>query len=738
MNATAETVDVFEIDARVARLLEQVPAVKQLRADEISGRIDVAFYYEPSPELLMAVEGAVRAEFGGHWKLATHNENGAFPFHRHLVSEHISEFHRPHPAREPRLIWRRIRLPRWRQRPSPPSEIRDYRVMLILAVVCGAATLAGFALSKWSHPSAWLTAPLFITAYIAGGWFATIDVAAGLKERRIDIHFLMVFVAVGAAFVQAWTEGAVLLFLFSLSSALEQFANHRTRCAIESLLHTAPPRAWRRKGESWIEVDIDDVTAGDELLVKAGELFPVDGIVIEGATSADESALSGESLPVPKTVGDSVSGGTLNLEGRAVIRASAAADESSLRRILDLIENAQLQKAPAQRFTDTFSRYYTWGALVASLVLFAALLITRSPFHVALYRTMTLLVVASPCALVLSIPSAILVAIASGARQGILFRGGVAIETLAAVRHFAFDKTGTLTKGALVVASVESFAGVSQDDVLRLAAAAARFSTHPLAHAITRAADDRLLSPVRADDFINFPGFGMQARVNGEIAIVGSRAFMAQRGIDLPEIASTANAEVWVATDHLLGLIRLADEVRPEAAQVITFLKQQGIRVSLLTGDRASAARAIARAVGIYDVHSSVSPEEKLQCVHRWRQEGRKVAMVGDGINDAPSLAAADVALGMGARGSDAALEQADVILMHDKIENVEDAWVLSRRARSVIRQNLVVSLGVVLLLVVSALAQKINLTLGVIGHEGSTVLVVLNGLRLLRRHSRV
>jgi len=345
---------------------------------------------------------------------------------------------------------------------------------------------------------------------------------------------------------------------------------------------------------------------------------------------------------------------------------------------------------------------------------------------------MTLLVVASPCALVLSIPSAILVAIAAGARNGILFRGGVAIENLASVNQFAFDKTGTLTSGALVVRKIDIFDERTEEECLGLAAAVARFSTHPLAVAIVREADRRGVPLSKATDFQNIPGFGMEASVQGKQILVGSRRLLSDRRIEPARISSVSDAEVWVASDRPIAVIYLRDQVRPAASGVINFLKRNAIAVTLLTGDRAAAADAVAKQVGIDEVHAEVTPAAKLQCVHRWRQQGKKVAMVGDGINDAPSLTAADVAIGMGARGSDAALEQADVILMHDKIENVEHAVTLSRRARAIIRQNIVISLGVILVLVTSALAQKINLTLGVLGHEGSTVVVVLNALRLL------
>lgn len=732
MKQTNHSPNNSSVAARVARLLAREPEVKQLRVNEHARKIDIGFYKPAPPAVLDRIEAAVRHEFAGEWDISVDPEEASPLFHHHKIDGHTAEFHRAHPPVEPRLIWKRIALPQWRNRPVPRQVERDYRVMLALAGICGLATLAAFLLLRFA-PIPWLLPLLFVVAYLAGGWFSTQDVWRALRQAKIDVQFLMIVVALGALFVGARVEGATLLFLFSLSNALEQFANYRTHRAIDSLLKAAPKYALRRQKDSWVEVAVEEVTLNDELLVKAGELFPVDGLIIGGATSADESALTGEALPVAKRVGDSVSGGTLNLDGQAIVRVSREVEQSALHRILELIQSAQQQKAPAQRFTDAFSRYYTWIVLGLSVVSLVVLLSLHKPLGEAFYRTMTLLVVASPCALVLSIPSAILVAIAAGARQGILFRGGVAIENLGGVTQFAFDKTGTLTKGSLRVTRVQAKNSRSENEVLQLASSVGRLSTHPLSRALAQEAERRSLAPLTVAEFLNIPGLGMEARVDGEMILVGSRKLMQERGLKLPATESHAEAEVWVANSGILGVIYLSDEVRPAARAVIAYLKKAGVAVALMTGDRAAAAHAVAVQVGIDDVRADVSPEEKLQAVHQWRREGKKVAMVGDGINDAPSLTAADVAIGMGARGSDAALEQADVILMHDKIENVEQAVRLSRRARAIIRQNIVISLGVVLVLVISALAEKINLTIGVIGHEGSTVVVVLNSLRLLR-----
>ena len=723
--------------ARVVRLIGDHPAVKQVRLNLQDHGVTVGFYQAPSKEALEEIKSAVRRELSGDWDV-TPLADGEFPaLHLHKISRYATEIHRTHPDNELPIIWKSIPLPAWRNRPFPRPVPRDHRIMIGLAVLCGLGTLIGFVLERAGFSLA-VSAVCFAVAYVAGGWFATQDLWHALRQRKIDIQFLMVAVALGALFVKAWTEGATLLFLFSLSNGLEQFANFRTRKSIESLLKVAPKHALRRENADWREVAIGEVQIGDELLVKAGELFPVDGVVIEGATSADESALTGEAIPVVKQPGDVVSGGTLNLDGQSVIRATRRLEESALNRILALIDVAQQQKAPAQRFTDSFSRYYTWVALSLSAVVFVVLILLRQPITNAFYRAMTVLVVASPCALVLSIPSAILVAIAAGARRGILFRGGVAIENLAGATQFAFDKTGTLTKGALVVARIDSFDSQSEDGVLQIAASVAHFSTHPLARAIAAEAEKRKLPLLTATDFLNVAGLGMEASIAEKRLFVGSRRLMRDRGIALPAIASTNEAEVWIGSEEAVGVIYLRDEIRPAAKGVITFLKRSGLSVTLLTGDRPGPAAMVADHVGITDVRAELSPQAKLQCIHNWRAVGKKVAMVGDGINDAPSLTGADVSIGMGARGSDAALEQADVVLMHDKIENVEGAFRLSRRARSIIRQNIVISLGVILFLLLAALAEKINLTAGVIGHEGSTVLVILNGLRLLRsRQSR-
>jgi Cd2+/Zn2+-exporting ATPase len=723
----------------IERLLRENPDIEGLRIDAVKRDVEIGFAEAmPASEVIEKIDAALSRELPDpgvvvHAPEEAHHreeENPQEAFHHHHLGRGAIEFHRGHSEPQGRVVWRHFKIPRWRNRPAPPESLEDYRKMLVLAAACGVAGLIGHFLERAMPAGAIL---FFTTAYVCGGWYAAREVFGELRRGKIDVHFLMLVVAIGALFVSAWAEGATLLFLFSLSGGLEQFAHHRTQKTINALLKAAPKQVLRKSGQAWIAVAIEEIQMGDELLVKPGELFPVDGSITEGETSADESALSGESIPVTKRVGSHVSGGTLNLEGRAVIQVEKTPQESAVQRIIALIDTAQQQKAPAQRFTDTFSRYYTWAVLAISAIAFAVLLASGHRMAEALYRTMTLLVVASPCALVLSIPSAILVAIASGARSGILFRGGVAVENLAGVNQFAFDKTGTLTQGKLQVARIEGLNGTAESEVLKLAASVGQFSTHPLSRAIANEAQGRGLALAAVSELQNDPGFGIRGVIEGTPILVGCRALLAKHGIAFPPMnADPAFIEVWVAREKVLGLIELSDELRPESKAVIARLKEKGAGVALLTGDRAAVANRIAASLDIQDVRAGLSPADKLDCIHRWQAAGRRVAMVGDGINDAPSLTAADVAIGMGSRGSDAALEQADVVLMHDKIENVSQALTLSRAARAIIRQNLVISLGVVLLLFVSAILNRITLSVGVLGHEGSTVIVVLNGLRLL------
>jgi Cd2+/Zn2+-exporting ATPase len=644
--------------------------------------------------------------------------------------------------------WRDIPFPKVVQRDVEFLEsaehidehINEWKTQLAAAILCGVLGLtARFLLTgQWSVAA-------YVFAYLAGGFYPAKEVWERLQKRTIDVHFLMIFVAAGAAGIGAWAEGATLLFLFSFSGALEHYALGRTQKEIRSLFRDAPKVATvldDQGGER--EVKVEQLARGMRLLIKPGAQFPVDAEIAKGSTAADESNLTGEATPVGKNIGDIALAGTINLWGVVEVVVARPAAESSLQKIVTLIKEAQQRKAPAQQFTDKVSTYYTYAVLGLSFAMFFVwwLGFQLAPFESAIesqsafYRTMTLLVVASPCALVLSIPSAVLAAIAWGARHGILFRGGAAVEKLAEVNVVALDKTGTLTTGELRVEKVESFPAGRETEIARLAYSLEKLSTHPLARAITRHGKQQQLEPVAFEQFESVTGEGLRAKHNGKMCQLGGRGWIAQ-GCHADAIARVTGteagfSEVWIEENELLGRVILRDDIRPQAASVVEALRNEGLRTVVLTGDRQATAVHLRDKLKLDDVRAELKPEQKVEAVHELSGQGRKVAMIGDGVNDAPSLAAAHIGVAMGARGSDAALEQADVVLMHDRLENFLAAFRLSQRARLIIRQNLVISIGTVVVLVSFALLGKIPLTIGVVGHEGSTVIVVMNSLRLL------
>jgi len=640
--------------------------------------------------------------------------------------------------------WRNVPLPKIIPReveiPEAEAELDEWKPQLIAAGICGATTLTAALVGDGS-----LALGLHLAAYLSGGWFAAHEVWERLQHRVLDVHFLMLAVALGSALIGHWDEGAMLLFLFSLSGALEHYAMGRTQREIGALFKAAPKTATQldEAGHEH-EVPVADLQPGARLLIKPGTQFPLDAEIIKGKTAADESTLTGEAAPVEKNVGDAVLAGTLNLWGAVEVLVLRAAGQSALQKIIRLIREAQRLKAPSQRFTDKFGSNYTYAITGLALVMFFVWWLafglpaftSTSETNSAFYRTMALLVVASPCALVLSIPSAVLAAIAWGARRGILFRGGAAIEQLADVNVVALDKTGTLTTGELQVERVESFPPGREQDIAALACAMERLSTHPLARAITRYGKQQSLPPLALDHFESITGLGLRAQLGDRVCLLGRRELVLSklpRGSH-PEAPPTAAgiSEVWVSDGELLGRILLRDDIRPQAADVLSQLRRCGLRTVVLTGDRPEAAELLKRELHFDELRAGLKPEQKVAAIREFNATGKHVAMVGDGVNDAPSLAAAHVGVAMGARGSDAALEQAQVVLMHDRLENFLAAYRLSQRARAVIRQNVFLSLGTVVVLVGFAMFGKVPLTLGVLGHEGSTVVVVLNSLRLL------
>ncbi len=642
-------------------------------------------------------------------------------------------------------LWREMEWPEIKAEPT--HEDQEWRTLSVLAAICGAAGVAG-AVAQHAWPELpWLGRGFFLVGLIAGGWDAAVDTWENLKKREIDIHFLMLAVAVGAMVIGAWGEAVLLLFLFSASGAMEEFALDRTQREVSALLKTSPKQATVVQADGTEkDVAVENLQLGQRVRVRPGGAFAADGSIVSGKSASDESTLTGEANPVEKGIGDPVFSGTINLWGAIDFEVKRLPAESTLQKIIRLIQTAQKLKAPSERFTDKFGTGYTYAVIGGSALMF---LVWWLGFHLpaftntpetrsAFYRAMTLMVVASPCALVLSIPSAILAAIAWGARHGVLFRGGAAIEKLADINVVALDKTGTLTTGELVVVGYESFPMGRETEVMELAYALEASSEHPLARAIVRDAKARGVRAVALEDFQNMVGQGVRGKIGGGQALLGRRELLERGPLagwaeKLPP-APAELAEVWVVGRDVIGRVLLRDQIRSESKAVLSELAEHGIRTVMLTGDRRQAAESVARELGVSEVRAHLTPEQKVEAIQSLRQGPplRKVAMVGDGVNDAPSLAAADVSVAMGARGSDAALEQAEVILMHDRIENFLAAHRLSRRARVIIRQNLAISLGVVVVMVVATALGAVPLAIGVAAHEGSTLVVCINSLRLL------
>jgi Zn2+/Cd2+-exporting ATPase len=733
----------------LAAFLRADPHLAAIRVDPGRRRVEVATMGETDEATLQALREQLEKTLSAVEAQLTLVEATAPAGYRLHQSAGVTEISGPTCTTAPKF-WK------WREFswPEPAAEVRpeaseheqeDWRWLAVSAAGCGALGIAGFALERWTGVPAGVVISLYVGALLAGGWDAAHESWQNLRSRKLDIHFLMLAVAVGAASIGAWGEGVLLLFLFSASGAMEAYADERTHREVEALLRSAPKQALRLDAQGREqEVDVDELRVGDRVRVKPGAAYPADGVVVRGQSASDEAALTGESVPVEKIVGDQVFSGTLNLWGAVDYEVQKLAAESTLQKIIRLIHSAQKLRAPSERFTDRFGGRYTWLVLgVCSAMFLGWWLIgglppftNRGDVNSAFYRAMTLLVVMSPCALVLSIPSAILAAIAWGARHGVLFRGGAAIEKLADVRVVALDKTGTLTTGELAVVSYESFPPGRERDVMERALALEVQSQHPLARAIVRDARARGVREQATDHFESLTGHGVLGRV-GQVRVLLGRRELLENG-PLAEWARTLPAapaefaEVWVVSDDLVGRILLKDELRPESKRVLAALKKAGLHTVMLTGDRRQAAEAVARELGVDEVKSALLPEQKVQALHALKAGGRGVAMVGDGVNDAPSLAAADVSVAMGARGSDAALEQAEIILMHDRIENFLAALRLSRQAKRVIRQNLTIALGVVVVMATAAAFGVVPLAVGVIAHEGSTVLVCLNSLRLL------
>lgn len=653
--------------------------------------------------------------------------------------------------------------------PSALQRLKDWltieRLEAIFVVITFVAMITGLiAEAVFEMPT--LSTTAYVIAYITGGLFGLRAGLESLRNWAIDVDILMILAALGAAYVGAAFEGAMLLFLFSLSNVLQNYALGRTRSAIRSLMELRPDQALVQRGDDKVVVPIERIRVGERVIVRPGERIPLDGIVVEGKSSINQASITGESMPVFKEEGDDVFAGTINDHGGLTILVTKLARDSTIAKLIKMVEEAQSQKASTQRVIDKVEQYYAMAVIVlTSLTIIIPVAFLGEDSADAFYRGMTLLVAASPCAVVISTPATVLSAIASGARKGVLFKGGAYVEQVATVKTIAFDKTGTLTEGKPRVTDIIVFDPelegsenlLEQEALLGLAAAVEARSEHPLAKAITSEAKARHLDLTLATNFQASAGLGVQAMVDGRVIAAGNDRFMEHSGIEgleaLDRITSRLQDEGKTAivlaemgnedgsasqAGRILGAIGIADVLRPGIADVVGELKSLGIeRTILLTGDNQQVAKAIAAKAGVDEYYAELLPEEKMKILKDLHSQEGLIAMVGDGVNDAPALATADIGIAMGAAGTDVALETADIVLMADDLGKIPYMIDLSHQTRKILTQNLVFAFSMIAILILAVFRVSLPLPLSVLGHEGSTVIVSLNGLRLLRYDGR-
>lgn len=609
----------------------------------------------------------------------------------------------------------------------------------IAAMACGVLTFGAWMLQD--SGMAW-TFVLYVLAYCIGGYVKAKEGLVTLyKERELDVNLLMLLAAAGAASIGYWFEGAILIFIFSLSGALENYTMKRSSKDIASLMDIKPETALLYKDGKESQIKIEELNIGDFVIVKPGERIPADGIVREGVSSVNQASITGESIPVEKEVEDSVFAGTLNGEGALIIEVTSGSESSLFSKIIRLVQEAQSEMPPTQQFIERFE-----GAYAKTVVGITLLLMTVPHYALGwtwsetLYRAMVFLVVASPCALVASIMPAMLSAISNSARKGVLFKGGAHLENLAGIRAIAFDKTGTLTAGRPEITDVVPLQDYSEEQLLWIAGSIESLSEHPIGRAVTEKAEACGRPLLRPKQLTAVTGFGVMAEFENETWKIGKEAFVDARGKHetLSKLTQRLEMEgktvIFIQNDRgIAGVLAVQDTLRPEAKETVAQLKKLGITIVMLTGDKRSTAEAIAVEAGVDEVYAELLPHEKVESVKALRERYGKVAMIGDGVNDAPALATASVGIAMGSAGSDAALDTADLVLMNDDLGKIPTAIRLGKKTGRIIKQNIVFSLGVILLLILSNFAQFLSLPLGVIGHEGSTILVILNGLRLLK-----
>lgn len=602
---------------------------------------------------------------------------------------------------------------------------------IIAAIISGIFIALGFLLPQYETF-------LFITAFVIGGYAkAKEGITDLIVNKNLNVEILMILAAIGSALIGFWAEGAILIFIFSLSGALETYSKNKSEKELSSLLHLQPNEATLITPSGEKIVPVTSLKVKDTIIVKPGERIPADGTVAKGRSSVDEAAISGESVPITKKQGDDVLAGTVNINGALTITVTKEQKDTLFQRIITLVQQAQEEKSPAQQFIERFEGTYVKIVLI---VVFFMLFIPHYAFgwswQETWYRAMVLLVVASPCALVASIMPATLSSIATAAKKGILVKGGNYFESLASLRAIAFDKTGTLTKGKHEVTDVFTREDVNETDLLQAAASIEKQSTHPLAVAIVHYSEKQEISLLSVTHFKDYPGKGVEAKINNKKWRIGKRSFVGNNNTfgenEVKQFEAEGKSIVYIGDENgIAGLIAVKDTIRDEANRAIAKLKKNGIHTIMITGDGPGAAHAISKEAGLDHYLANTLPEDKLVEINKLKEKYEHVAMIGDGINDAPALATANVGIAMGG-GTDIALETADVVLTKNNLMRIPEAIQISKKMNRIIKQNIFFSIAVILLLIASNFLQIIDLPLGVIGHEGSTLLVILNGLRML------
>ncbi|MGG2072282.1 heavy metal translocating P-type ATPase [Lysinibacillus irui] len=613
---------------------------------------------------------------------------------------------------------------------------------LIAALMAGIFILLAWRLDTSGQTTA--SVLLYLIAFCVGGFAkAKEGIEETIEDRKLNVELLMVLAAIGSAAIGYWTEGAILIFIFAVSGALETYAMNKSHREISALMNLQPEEAWLvRGGFEPMKVSVSTLQIGDHLLIKPGERIPADGVIFKGQSSIDESAISGEPLPVLKNEGDEVFAGTVNLNGAITMEMTKANSETLFQKIIQLVQSAQSEKSPSQQFIEKFEGTYVKFVLLAvAIMMFLPHFLLGWDWTTTFYRAMVLLVVASPCALVASIMPATLAAISNGAKNGVLFKGGLHLEHLSVLRALAVDKTGTLTQGKPEVTDFIVRDGEDRAKALAILAGIESQSNHPLAQAITSYAKAQGINALPQATIEDIPGWGMKGTIQNKEYQVGKPEFVdAQLANDfangaVTKLAAEGKTVIFIRDEHgIVALAALKDTVRSEAKKAVTLLKELGIHVVMLTGDNEKTAKVIAQEAGVTEYVAECLPETKVTEMKRLLTQHQFVGMVGDGINDAPALATATTGIAMG-EGTDVALETADVVLMKNDLSKIAYAVRLSRKMQRIIKQNIFFSIGVIVLLIASNFLQVVDLPLGVIGHEGSTILVILNGLRMLNKN---